>query len=67
MGKLLVGSTVLTTTRPAAVLFVKHLDFDRTVKTLGFTSEQVQDYVNKFTADAQAGTGRTIWQHQQQS
>ena len=52
MGKLLVGSTVLTTTRPAAVLFVKHLDFDRTVETLGFTSEQVQDYVNKFTADA---------------
>ena len=62
-GKLLGGATVLTTTRPTAVLFVKHLDFDRTVEILGFTSEQVEDYVNKFTADEQEGTGRTIWQH----
>ena len=62
-GKLLGGATVLTTTRPNAVSFVKHLDFDRTVKILGFTSEQVEDYVNKFTADEEEGTGRTIWQH----
>ena len=62
-GKLLGGATVLTTTRPNAVSFVKHLDFDRTVEILGFTSEQVEDYVNKFTADEQEGTGRTIWQH----
>ena len=63
-GKLLGGATVLTTTRPTAVSFVKHLDFDRTVKILGFTSEQVEDYVNKFTADEEdQGTGRTIWQH----
>ena len=62
-GKLLGGATVLTTTRPTAVSFVKHLDFDRTVEILGFTSEQVEDYVNKFTADEQEGTGRTIWQH----
>ena len=57
------GATVLTTTRPNAVSFVKHLDFDRTVEILGFTSEQVEDYVNKFTADEEEGTGRTIWQH----
>ena len=62
-GKLLGGATVLTTTRPNAVSFVKHLKFDRTVEILGFTSEQVEDYVNKFTADEQEGTGRTIWQH----
>ena len=62
-GKLLGGATVLTTTRPNAVSFVKHLDFDRTVEILGFTSEQVEDYVNKFTADEEEGTGRTIWQH----
>ena len=62
-GKLLGGATVLTTTRPTAVSFVKHLDFDRTVEILGFTSEQVEDYVNKFTACEQEGTGRTIWQH----
>ena len=62
-GKLLGGATVLTTTRPNAVSFVKHLKFDRTVEILGFTSEQVEDYVNKFTADEEEGTGRTIWQH----
>ena len=62
-GKLLGGATVLTTTRPTAVSFVKHLNFDRPVEILGFTSEQVEDYVNKFTADEQEGTGRTIWQH----
>ena len=62
-GKPLGGATVLTTTRPNAVSFVKHLDFDRTVEILGFTSEQVEDYVNKFTADEQEGTGRTICQH----
>ena len=62
-GKLLGGATVLTTTRPNAVSFVKHLDFDRTVEILGFTSEQVEDYVNKFTADEEEGTGMTIWQH----
>ena len=62
-GKLLRGATVLTTTRPTAVSFVKHLKFDRTVEILGFTSEQVEDYVNKFTAHEQDGTGRTIWQH----
>ena len=63
LGKLLWGATVLTTTRPNAGLFVNHIDFDRTVEILGFTSEQVEDYVNKFTADEQEGTGRTIWQH----
>ena len=62
-GKLLAGATVLTTTRPTAVSFVNYLDFDRTVEILGFTSEQVEDYVNKFTADEEEGTGRTIWQH----
>ena len=62
-GKLLEGATVLTTTRPNAVSFVKHLKFEGTVELLGFTSEQVEDYVNKFTADEQEGTGRTIWQH----
>ena len=62
-GKLLTGSTVLTTTRPTAVSFVNGLDFDRTVEILGFTSQQVEDYVNKFTAGEEEGTGRTIWQH----
>ena len=62
-GKLLTGSTVLTTTRPTAISYVKHVYFDKIVNILGFTSEQIEDYVNKFTEDEQEGTGKTIWQH----
>ena len=61
-GKLLDGATVFTTTRPTAVSCVRGLRFDRTVEILGFTSEQVEDYVEKFTGDDK-GTGETIWQH----
>ena len=62
-GKLLTGSTVLTTTRPTAMSYVRHVYVDKIVHILGFTSEQVEDYVNKFTDDEQEGTGKTIWQH----
>ena len=62
-GKLLTSSTMLTTTRPTAASCVRHLNFDRTVEILGFTSEEIKDYVNKFTEDEQEGTGKTIWQH----
>ena len=62
-GKLLTSSTVLTITRPTTVSCVRYLDFDRTVEILGFTSEEIKDYVNKFTKDEQEGTRKTIWQH----
>ena len=62
-GELLTGSTVLTTTRPTTVSCVRHLDFDRTVEILGFTSEEIKDYVNKFTESEEEVTGKTIWQH----
>ena len=62
-GKLLAGSTVLTTTRPTAMSCVRHVYVDKIVHILGFTSEQVEDYVNKFIEDEQEGTGKTIWQH----
>ena len=62
-GKLLTSSTMLTTTRPTAASCVRHLNFDRTVEILGFTSEEIKDYVNKFTEDEEEGTGKTIWQH----
>ena len=64
-GKLLKGVTLITTTRPTAVSWVKHLDFDRTVEILGFRSEQVEEYVEKFT-NGDLGAERskeTIWQH----
>ena len=48
-GKILAGATVLTTTRPTAVSCFGSLCFDRTVEILGFTTDQVEEYVEKFT------------------
>ena len=63
-GKLLPGATVITTTRPTATSCVKLLNFDRIVEILGFTSEQVEDYVDKFTdSDHDPDAKETIWQH----
>ncbi|KAJ7385641.1 Nucleotide-binding oligomerization domain-containing protein 2 [Desmophyllum pertusum] len=59
-GKLLRGATVLTTTR--TVSSVAHLPFDRTFEILGFTSEQVKEYVQKFTEDDEIAREK-IWQH----
>ena len=61
-GKLLRGSTVITTARPTAVECVRNLKFTRTVEILGFTSEQVEDYVEKFTEGDHVAK-ETIWQH----
>ena len=60
-GKILTGATVLTTTRPNAVSCIKSLDFDKTVEILGFTTAQVNDYVQKFTKDEDKA--KTIKQH----
>ena len=48
-GELLDGLNIITTTRPTAVTCVEDVNFDRTVEILGFTSEKVEDYVEKFT------------------
>ena len=62
--KLLPGATVITTTRPTAVSCVRLINFDRTVEVVGFTSEQVEDYVEKFTkSDHDPDAKETIWQH----
>ena len=61
-GDILRGATVLTTTRPNAVSCISSLHFDKTVEILGFTTEQVDDYVEKFTkGDDQKAN--TIKQH----
>ena len=49
VGELLRGVSILTTTRPTAVKYVKHVNFQRTVEIRGFTSENVEEYVEKFT------------------
>ena len=61
-GKLLRGSSVITTTRPTAVECVRNLKFKRTVEILGFTSERIEDYVEKFTEGDHVAK-ETIWQH----
>ena len=60
-GKILTGATILTTTRPNAVRCTTSLDFDKTVEILGFSTEQVNDYVQKFIKEEDKA--ETIKQH----
>ena len=60
-GKILTGATILTTTRPKAVSCITSLHFDKTVEILGFSTEQVNDYVQKFTKEEDKA--ETIKQH----
>jgi len=60
-GKILTGATILTTTRPNAVSCITSLHFDKTVEILGFSTEQVNNYVQKFTKEADKA--ETIKQH----
>ncbi|XP_068679899.1 NLR family CARD domain-containing protein 3-like isoform X3 [Montipora foliosa] len=63
-GKLLQDCTLLTTVRPTAVEDVRELQFDRTVEITGFTFEQVEEFVEKFTRDDDSGKLKEIiWQH----
>ncbi|XP_068673510.1 NLR family CARD domain-containing protein 3-like [Montipora foliosa] len=63
-GKVLQGCTLLTTVRPTAVKDVKELKFDRTVEITGFTSEQIEEFVEKFTKDDDSvNLKEIIWQH----
>ena len=61
-GKLLRGASILTTTRPKAVEYVAHVNFQRTVEICGFTSKNVEDYVEKFSQDC-TGLKEKIWEH----
>ena len=61
-GKLLDGATVITTTRPTALKCIKWLTFSRVVEILGFTLQEVEDYVAKFT-EGDHDAKKTIWQH----
>ena len=61
-GKLLNGAAVLTTTRPTALSCIERVDFDKVFEILGFSSEQVEEYVTKF-AEKEKHAGETIWRH----
>ena len=60
-GKILAGATVLTTTRPNAVSCFGSLCFHKAVEILGFTPQQVEDYVEKFTSGGDKA--KTIKEH----
>ncbi|XP_073244587.1 uncharacterized protein [Porites lutea] len=60
-GNILTGATVLMTTRPNAVSCIRSPVFDKTVEILGFNTEQVEDYVEKFSK--QGDKAETIKQH----
>ena len=60
-GKILAGATVLTTTRPTAVSCFGSLCFHKAIEILGFTQQQVEDYVEKFTSDGDKA--KTIKEH----
>ena len=61
-GKLLRGASIITTTRPTAVEYVDHLDFQRTVEIRGFTSDDVKEYVENF-ARGVSGAKEKMWEH----
>ena len=61
-GQLLRGLNIITTTRPTAVPCIADVKFDRTVEILGFTSEKVQEYVEKFTQGVRDAKDK-IWGH----
>ena len=61
-GKLLRGASIITTTRPTAVKYVDHLDFQRTVEIRGFTSDDVKEYVENF-ARGISGAKEKMWEH----
>ena len=63
-GELLRGASILATTRPTAVKYVAHVNFQRTVEIRGFTSENVEEYVEKFTrGNGHPRAKEKIWGH----
>ena len=63
-GELLRGASILATTRPTAVKYVAHINFQRTVEIRGFTSENVEEYVEKFTrGNGYPRAKEKIWGH----
>ena len=61
-GKLLKDASIVTTTRPTALTGIAHLNFDKTFEILGFSTEQIQEYINKF-AGVDNQVGETLWRH----
>jgi hypothetical protein len=64
LGDLLKGATVLVTSRQTADDFYSRLDFDRIVEIIGFTSDKIEEYVNRFCDNNNTSDLKTkIWNH----
>jgi hypothetical protein len=64
LGDLLKGATVVVTSRPTADDFYSRLDFDRSVEIIGFTSDKIEEYVNRFCDNNNTSDLKTrIWNH----
>ena len=63
-GKLLKGATVITTSRATAVPCLNMLTGVKVLEILGFTSEAIEEYVERFTDGKQnPKVNKNIWQH----
>ncbi|CAH3150743.1 unnamed protein product, partial [Pocillopora meandrina] len=61
-GKLLNRAAVITTTRPTTWSCIKSIPFDKKFEILGFSPEQVEEYVTKF-AEEDKEAGDTVKRH----
>ena len=61
-GKLLKDASIVTTTRPTALSGIAHLKFDKRFEILGFSTEQIKEYIDKFAGDDKQA-GETLWRH----
>ena len=61
-GKLLEGASIVTTTRPKALSGIAHLKFNKIFEILGFSTEQIREYIYKFAGDDKQA-GETLWRH----
>ena len=61
-GKILEDASIVTTTRPTALSGIAHLKFDKSFEILGFSTEQIKEYIDKFAGDDKEA-GETLWRH----
>ena len=61
-GEILEGASIVTTTRPTALSGIAHLNFDKSFEILGFSTEQIKEYIDKFAGDDKQA-GETLWRH----
>ena len=63
-GSLLKGATILVTSRPTVSDVYNMISFDREVEIIGFTSDKIKKYVERFCiTNNNADSNETIWNH----